>query len=76
MTASRSTSVDHKSTHLVIETGTSIKTDIITRPTRAENYQPSEMQVEYLLIRSDADEIVLENFQPLADATTDELRLC
>jgi hypothetical protein len=75
MSASASTSADRKSTLPVIETGTSIKTDGITKLTGANNYQTWEMQVEYLLISIDAEEIVLENLQPPSDATAEELRL-
>jgi hypothetical protein len=34
-----------------------------------------EIQVEYLLISIDTEEIVLENLQPPSDATAEELRL-
>jgi hypothetical protein len=61
MSASASTSADCKSTLPVIKTGTSIKTDGITKLTGPVNYQTWEMQVEYLLISIDAENIVLED---------------
>jgi hypothetical protein len=75
MSASAYTSAGRQSILPVIETGTSIRPDGITKLTRADNYQTWETQVEYLLISSDAEEIVLENLQPLSDATAEELRL-
>jgi hypothetical protein len=41
----------------------------------ADNYQTWEMQVEYLLLSIDAEEIVRENLQPPSDATAKKLRL-
>jgi hypothetical protein len=75
ISASASTLADHKSTLLVIKTAISIKTDGITKLTGADNYQTWEMQVEYLLICIDIEEIVLKNFQPPIDTTADELWL-
>jgi hypothetical protein len=75
MSASTSTSAGRQSILPVIETGTSIRTDGITKLIGANNYQTWEMQVEYLLISIDAEEIVLENLQPPSDATAEELRL-
>jgi hypothetical protein len=75
ISTSASTSGDRKSTLPIIETGTSIKTDGMTKLTGANNYQIQETQVKYLLISIDAKEIVLENLQPLSDATAEELRL-
>jgi hypothetical protein len=75
MSDSASTSASRQCILPVIETGTSITTDGITKLTGADNYQTWEMQVEYLLISSDAKEIVLENLQPPSDATAEELRL-
>jgi hypothetical protein len=75
MSASASTSAGHQFNLPVIETGTSIRTDGITKLTGADNYQTWETQVEYLLISINAEEIVLENLQPPSDATAEELRL-
>jgi hypothetical protein len=50
MSASASISVGSQSILLVIETGTSIRTDGITKLTGADYYQTWEMQVEYLLL--------------------------
>jgi hypothetical protein len=61
MSASASTSACCQSILSVIELGTSIRTDGIIKVTRPDNYQTWEMQVEYLLISTDAEEIVLEN---------------
>jgi hypothetical protein len=73
ISVSASTSADLKSTLPVIETGTSIKTDGITKLIGDDNYQTWEMQVEYLHISIDAEEIVLENLQPPSDATAEKL---
>jgi hypothetical protein len=70
-----STSNDCKSTLPAIETGTSIKADGIRKLTGVDNYQTWETQIEYLLISINADEIVVENFQPPVDATAEELQL-
>jgi hypothetical protein len=75
MSASASTSANRQSILPVIETGTSIRTDSITKHTGADNYQTWETQIEYLLISIDAGEIVLENLQPPSDTTAKELRL-
>jgi inactivated superfamily I helicase len=75
MSTSASISANHKFTLLIIETEISIKTDAITKLTRADNYQTWETQLEYLLIIINAEEIVLENLQPASDATAEELRL-
>jgi hypothetical protein len=75
MPTSASTSASHQSILLVIKTGTSIRTNGITKLTGADNYQTWEMQVAYLLISIDAEEIVLKNLQPQSDATAEELRL-
>jgi hypothetical protein len=75
MSALASTSSGRQSIIPVIETGTSIRIDSITKLTRADYFQTLEMQVEYLLISIDAEEIVLENLQPLSDATAKELWL-
>jgi hypothetical protein len=75
MSASESTSAGRQFILLVIETGTSIRTDGITKLTRADNFHIWETQVEYLLISIDAEGIVLENLQPPSDATAEELRL-
>jgi hypothetical protein len=75
MSASASTSASHQLILAVIETATSIRTAGITKPTGADNYQTWEMQVEYLLIIIDTEEIVLENLQPQSDATAKELRV-
>jgi hypothetical protein len=61
ISASASTSTGHQSIRPVIETGTSIRTDGITKLTGANNYQTWDTQVEYMLISIDAEEIVLEN---------------
>jgi hypothetical protein len=61
MSASASTSGGHNLSFPVIETGTSIRTDGITKLTGADNYQIWEMQIEYLLISIDPEEIVLKN---------------
>jgi hypothetical protein len=66
---------NHKSIFVVIDTGTSIKTDSITKLTRAYNYQICEIQVEYLLISIDYEEIVIENPQLPSDTTPKDLRL-
>jgi hypothetical protein len=68
MSTSASTSANHKSTLLVIQTGTSVKTDSITKLNRADNYSTSKMQVEYLRISIDDEKIVLESLQLLSDA--------
>jgi hypothetical protein len=75
MSAFASTSAGRQSIFPVIETGTLIRTNGITKLTGADSYQTWEMQVEYLLISIDAEEIVLENFQPPSDTTAEELRL-
>jgi hypothetical protein len=61
MSVCASISADHKSTLLVIETGTLIKTDGIIKLTGADNCQILETQVKYLLISIDAEEIILKN---------------
>jgi hypothetical protein len=71
MSAAVSTSSNHKSTLLVIEKRTSIKTDGMTKLTIADNYQTLEMQVKYLVISINAEEILLENLPPSSDATTE-----
>jgi hypothetical protein len=75
MSAPASTSAGCQSILPVIETGTSIRTDRITKLTGADNYQTWGTQVEYLLINIDAEEVVLENLQPPSDATAEELQL-
>jgi hypothetical protein len=75
MLVSAFTSANRKSTFLVIETGTSIKTDGLTKLTGADNYLTWETQVKYLLISIDAEKIVLENLQLPSDATAEELWL-
>jgi hypothetical protein len=75
ISGSASTSAGRQSILPVIETGTSIRTNGITKLTGADNYQRCETQVEYLLISIDAEQIVLENLQPPSDATTEELLL-
>jgi hypothetical protein len=75
MSISACTNADRTSTLPVIETGTSIRAAHITKLTEADNYQTWKMQVESLLISIDAEEIVLENLQPLSDTTAEELRL-
>jgi hypothetical protein len=59
----------------VIETGTSVKTDSVTKLTGSENYQTWEIQVEYLLISIDAEDIVLEGLTLPDDATAEEERI-
>jgi hypothetical protein len=75
MSASASTSADCTFTLLVIETGTSINTNGITKLSGADNYQIWEMQVDYLLMSIDVEEKVLENLQPPSDATAEVLQL-
>jgi hypothetical protein len=75
MSASAFASAGRQSIISVIETGTSIRTDGITKLTGADNYQTWETRVEYLLISIDAVEIVLENLQPPSDATAKDLWL-
>jgi hypothetical protein len=75
MSPSASTSASRQSILLVIETGTSIRTNSITKLTGANNYQTWETQVKYLLRCIDAEEIVLENLQPPSDTTAEELWL-
>jgi hypothetical protein len=75
ISAPASTSGSRQSILPVIETGTLIRTDRITKLTGADNYQIWETQVEYLLISIDTGEIVLENLQLPSDATAEELRL-
>jgi hypothetical protein len=59
----------------LIETGTSLKTDSVTKLTGSKNYQIWETQVEYLLISIDAEDIVLEGLTLPDDATAEEERI-
>jgi hypothetical protein len=61
MSASASTCASRESILPVIESGTSIRTDSITKLTGLNNYPTWETQIEYLLISIDMEEIVLEN---------------
>jgi hypothetical protein len=58
-----------------IETGTSVKTDSVTKLTGSENYQTWETQVEYLLISIDAKDIILEGLTLPDNATAEEERI-
>jgi hypothetical protein len=59
----------------LIETGTSVKTDSVTKLTGSENYQTWEIQVEYLLIPIYAEDIVFEGLTLPDDATAEEERI-
>jgi hypothetical protein len=75
MSSSASTSGGHQSILPVIKTGTLIRTNGITKLTGIDNYYTYESQVEYLLIRIDAEEIVIKNLQQPSDASAEELWL-
>jgi hypothetical protein len=73
MSGASSKSAETKRGHIsLIETGTSVKTDLVTKLTGSENYQTWETQVEYLLISNDAKDIVLEGLTLPDDATAEE----
>jgi hypothetical protein len=76
MSGASSKSAENKPGRIfLIETGTSVKTDSVTKLTGSENYQTWATQVEYLLISIDAEDIVLEGLTLPDDATVEEERI-
>jgi hypothetical protein len=76
MSGASSKSAETKPSQIsLIETGTLVKTDSVTKLTGSENYQTWETQVEYLLISIDAEDIGLEGLTLPDDATTEEERI-